>query len=150
MGLGFRERQSLDLPLKTTVLSCCVQRPESHAMRRTGWHKATTKADRWNCTPKPGLSVLAGKRFLVSQHTGSQRPISEPEVVLEAYRKESTIAWGFFPFPEDLRQGTLPELPLGQNVPVESVPPVPLHELQSDDEISSDGSQCDATRSNAD
>ena len=52
-------------------------------------------------------AILPGKRFLVPQHRGSSRPVSEPEVevVLEAYSKESIIAWGFFPFPEDLRQG---------------------------------------------
>ena len=147
--------------LKTTLLSWSVQRPEISDDDRLaqGHHRGGSlqlySRDRVIGQLRVQIqlrrAVLSGKCFLIPQHRGSQLPIEEPAVQLESYRKEQVMRWHFFKFPCDLREGILPDCPgasssdssqAGADIP-DSCLPGDLRGIQSEDELSSDASECD-------
>ena len=69
----------------------------------------------WPCKNNLILQAQKGHRFVTPLHRGSQRPIQEPVVILETFRKPyQKYKWIFFPFNEATMDPILEGIPSSQ------------------------------------
>lgn len=139
--------------LKTTMLSWAGQRPEVTQVEKLcqGHHRQSSSQlySREDIIPalraqmKIQFSVRAGGRFMTPLHRGAQHPMVEPEVVLETFSKAVTAcSWVYFKHFSMHSEGHLPvvSFPEQSSAVTPSTQPVPLAEIQSEDEASGDSS----------
>ena len=139
--------------LKTTMLSWAGQRPEVTQVEKLcqGHHRQSSSQlySREDIIPalraqmKIQFSVRAGGRFMTPLHRGAQHPMSEPDVALETFSKAVTAcSWVHFRHFSMKSEGHLPvvSFPEKSSAVTPSTQPVPLAEIQSEDEASGDSS----------